>query len=395
MARPKKEETSGVSAPEAKAASAESALAFLKKLNPHASFIQDSKLANVNEFINTGNYVLNAMISKDLFGGVPDNKLCLFAGESTTGKTLICLKIAKEAQKRGKTILWFDSEFAITEALLESFGIDKEKFIIVPVRSIEGTRNTTVNFLREIEEKKQFGKYFIFLDSLGNMESELEDARIEDNKTSSDMGTKAKAIGSLLRNLNNWCGFTQTGCVVTNHVYEDTGDIMAKYKHIKPQPGGKKVMFIPSVSVQLTKVHADSEASEKELGGKGKALGQKKYAGQYIRALTVKNRFARPDIECMMYLSQNNGLLPLAGIAELAITLGAIVPEKDGSSVYIIKETGEKIGTIGKWCKNIDILNKLLEPMNKIIKSEWTYGKDDDGILLDGEDLSDEDGSTE
>lgn len=155
-------------------------------------------------------------------------------------------------------------------------------------------------------------------------------------------------------------------------------------------------MFIPSVSIQLTRLNADEEDASKEIGGSKKALGQKKYAGQFIQALSVKNRFCKRDIISNMYLDPNTGLHRLAGIAELAVTLEVVVPENDKSTKYIIKKTGEEIGTVSKWCKNEVILEKILPYMNEVIKREWSFGSEgEDGIVLDGSDLDDEDGAEE
>jgi RecA/RadA recombinase len=42
--------------------------------------------AEFGGFIDTGSYMLNAVLSGSIFGGVPDNKVTAFAGESATGK---------------------------------------------------------------------------------------------------------------------------------------------------------------------------------------------------------------------------------------------------------------------------------------------------------------------
>ena len=55
--------------------------------------------ANSSEFsgsIDTGSYILNAAISGSLYGGVPNNKISAFAGESATGKTFFVLGVLKQ-----------------------------------------------------------------------------------------------------------------------------------------------------------------------------------------------------------------------------------------------------------------------------------------------------------
>ena len=45
--------------------------------------------------IDSGSYSLNAALSGSIFGGVPNNKITAFAGESATGKTFFVLGIVK------------------------------------------------------------------------------------------------------------------------------------------------------------------------------------------------------------------------------------------------------------------------------------------------------------
>ena len=49
--------------------------------------------------IDTGSYVLNAVLSGSVYGGVPNNKVTAFAGESATGKTFFVLGVATQFLK--------------------------------------------------------------------------------------------------------------------------------------------------------------------------------------------------------------------------------------------------------------------------------------------------------
>lgn len=387
MAPPKKTEKAA-EAP--RPASASKALALLKASNPYTCFIADSKLSDVEEWIDTGNYVLNAMVSKDLTKGFPDNKVVLLGGENSTGKTLICLAAAKAAQKKGKIIIWVDTEFAITDAGLRNLGLDTEAFIHMPVKSIENCRNTLVNFLRQVEVDKEHGKYAIFIDSLANMESEMEDARIEKDNTSMDMGTKARAIGSLLRNLNNWCGFTRTACIVTNHIYDNPGDMMAKYNPVKNQSGGKKAGYIPSIVIQLSIRRVDGEDAKDELGGTAAVAGQHKFSGQFIDIYTVKNRFAKPYLKSSIFLSYDKGLSKYAGLGDLAETLGVVSRVTEKARNYHIVSTGEVIGSRKEWLNDKAVYEKLIPLINEKIAVAWKYNPADDENLETEEDTLDE-----
>ena len=46
----------------------------LKKINQFGQSLADSDFSRVNEWINTGNFHLNACLSGDIFKGIPDNR---------------------------------------------------------------------------------------------------------------------------------------------------------------------------------------------------------------------------------------------------------------------------------------------------------------------------------
>ena len=67
-----------------------SALDSIDKVNPFATYLNNNTLSHVGEWIDTGSYVLNAIISGSIHGGIPKGRVTMLAGESMTGKSLIC-----------------------------------------------------------------------------------------------------------------------------------------------------------------------------------------------------------------------------------------------------------------------------------------------------------------
>ena len=67
---------------------------IVKELNDVNTNFGDSGL-NSSEYsgtVDTGSYILNAVLSGSIYGGVPNNKILAFAGESATGKTFFALE---------------------------------------------------------------------------------------------------------------------------------------------------------------------------------------------------------------------------------------------------------------------------------------------------------------
>ena len=54
-----------------------------------------SEVESTEEFIDTGSYIFNSLVSGSVFGGVSRNKITAIAGESSTGKTFFSLAVVK------------------------------------------------------------------------------------------------------------------------------------------------------------------------------------------------------------------------------------------------------------------------------------------------------------
>ena len=55
---------------------------LLGKFQNDVELIEDSSYANIDEWIPTGSYILNATLSGSLFGGVPNRRSLCLAGDS-------------------------------------------------------------------------------------------------------------------------------------------------------------------------------------------------------------------------------------------------------------------------------------------------------------------------
>ena len=342
------------------------ALDSIDKINPFATYLQDSTLSRVGGWIDTGSYVLNAIVSGSIHGGIPKGRVTMMGGESMTGKTLFVLKILANAQKEGLIPVIFDTENAVDPEGAERIGLDISKVKYVPCVTIEQTRNALFKFLTAVKEKGLEGKFIIAIDSLGNLQSELEHSRMGKDSTSSDMGTKARAMKSLMQTCTNLGATTQTTILCTNHVYDDPSAMFPSIE--KHMPGGKSIVYLPSVTIQLARKPVKSD------GGKTMdaetAVGQKNYAGIIIRALTRKNRFIKQYLQGEMFLSFHTGLDRYYGLLDLAVGVGAVIQT---GSTYQLPD-GKKIGYYKNFRKDKDLWeNTILPVVEEKIKTEWAY----------------------
>lgn len=351
----------------------------INELDPYAKYLEES---NVQEWLDTGSLLLNALVSGSMYKGLPMGRLIQFAGPSQTYKTGFMMQIAASAQKAGKEILLFDTENAWTGESAKSFGLDVTRIKKSDNTCIESVKNIIHKFLSVVREKGKSGQFIIIIDSLANMQSVMDLKRMDKESESSDMGTRAKAIKALLTECTNSGSATNTPIIFTNHVYDNPTEMYPSLE--KNMPGGRSVIFLPSVIVQLArKLIKDGEVKADST----LAASQKNYSGVAIKALTVKNRFIKQYLEGEMYLSFSTGMDKYYGLLEIMKGMGVVI----GSGATYTDWEGNKLGYEKSFRKNKDLWeNKLLPELESRIGLHWKFGNLKDGEEFESDDIEDD-----
>ena len=164
---------------------------FLKKMkdvkeNIYSSIIEDGTIYDTNENICTGNLLLNAQLSGSMFKGIPSTCRLGLAGEKSTGKSFLALKIMENWLNSGETYYseYFETEGAIDKERMESRKIDTSRVIGNPVKFVEHVKEQAVRMIsayeKEVEVCKKDGydipRCLMILDSIGMLSTldELE-----------------------------------------------------------------------------------------------------------------------------------------------------------------------------------------------------------------------------
>ena len=354
-------------------------LEILDDGNPFATFLSQSTLSVIDKWIDTGSYVLNAIISgKIRGGGIPSGRVTMLYGESQTFKSSLVMKILANAQKQGMIPVIFDTENAVDPESAARLGLDTTKVKYVPTFNVEQCRNAIHKFLTSVKEKGQEGKFIIAIDSLGNLESQMEQSRIEKDSVAPDMGSRARAIKTLLRTVTQLSAITKTPVLITNHLYDNPAELHPSL--VKTMPGGKSVIYMPSVSVQLMRKPVKEDVVKSD--SSGLATFQRNYVGIIIRALTSKNRFIKPYLEGELYVSFTNGADKYHGLLDLAVGLGII--EQSGATYAF---NGEKLGYAKSFLNNTEFWeNDIIPLIEKKIAVEWAYSTAEDAESTEVED---------
>lgn len=336
----------------------------LDDYNPYSTYLSQSPLCNVTDWIDTGSKMMNAVISGSMYKGVPKGRVTLLAGESGVGKSYIGLKIAGNAQKKGMRVVMVDTENAIDANGARNLGCDPTTIKYFPAKSIEQVRNALFALFEKIEQTHTEGKVLVIIDSLANILSEMEVKRMGKDSASADMGTFAKSIKSLLKMCTIYGGLTQTTVIVTNHIYDNPNEMYPDL--VKCMSGGKACRYLPSVVLQLAK----RNIKEKDSGEADNAALGKGVAGIEMRCMCVKNRFIRPLVEGSLYLSWAHGLDEEYGTLDLAVALGVVLRR---GTVYDLYD-GTSLGFAKKFRKDKKLWEEKIYPeIEKRLPEVWGY----------------------
>ena len=286
--------------------------------NELAGVVSDGIVAgDVDGYIDTGSYILNALVSGDIYRGIPSNKITALAGESATGKTFFALGMVQKFLDDNPegNVVYFESESALTQEMLEDRGIDTSRILLVPVTTIEEFRTQAVNIIDGFDkQKKGDEKLFFVLDSLGMLSTIKETEDIGSGKNVRDM-TKAQVIKGTFRVLTLKLGKVGIPMIVTNHTYDVIGSMFPQ----KEMGGGSGLKYAASSIIYLSK--------KKEKDGKD-------VIGNIVKAKAAKSRLTKENaiVETRLYYDAR-GLDKYYGLLELGEKYGVF--ERKGNRIVV------------------------------------------------------------
>ena len=219
--------------------------------NEFGSKVSDGiEAGDVSTYVDTGSYILNALISGDIYGGIPSNKITALAGETATGKTFFVLGIVKQflADNPSGGVLYFESESALTKQMIEDRGIDSSRMIILPVSTIQEFTHQALKVVEKHMEGQEDRPLMMCLDSLGMLSTTKEVTDISEGKETKDM-TRAQLVKGAFRVLTLKLGKAGIPLLVTNHTYKQVGTMFPQ----DVMGGGSGIQYAASTIVFLSK----------------------------------------------------------------------------------------------------------------------------------------------
>ena len=284
------------------------------------------------DWVSTGSYALNYLISGDFNKGVPLGKVTVFAGESGAGKSYFAAgNIVRHAQEQGIYVVLIDSENALDQAWLEALGVDcdESKLLKLSMSMIDDVAKTISTFMTDYKamDEEDRPKVLFVIDSLGMLLTPTDVDQFNKGDMKGDMGRKPKALTSLVRNTVNMIGSCNVGLVCTNHTYasQDMFDPDDKIS------GGQGFIYASSIVVAMKKMKLkEDEAGNKISEVRGIRAGCK----------VMKTRYAKPFEGVQVKIPYETGMNPYSGLIELFEKKGLLV--KQGNRLKYVDLTGEE-----------------------------------------------------
>ena len=337
---------------------------FLKDIikstgNEYASLVEDGvEAGDVENFIDTGSYIFNALLSGSIHGGLPANKITALAGESATGKTYFLCGIVKNFLDANPDagVIYFESESAITKQMIVDRGIDAKRMVIVPVTTVQEFRTQAIRVLDTYLAQNEADRkpMFLCLDSLGMLSTTKEVEDTTDGKETRDM-TRAQVLKAAFRVLTLKLGKAKIPMVVTNHTYDVVGSMFPT----KEMGGGSGLKYAASSIIYLSK--------KKEKDGT-EVVGNIVHCKNHKSRLTVENKMVDVRLTYDKGLDKYYGLLELAEKYDIFKKVSTRYELPDGS-----KQFGKTILNDPETYFTDEIMSKLDESASK----EFKYGGED------------------
>jgi RecA/RadA recombinase len=340
-------------------------------------------LAKVTEYLSTGSYAINRVLSGSIYNGFPVGRISTIAGESQSGKSLLVANTIIEALKNNKVdiVYIFDSEGGVLVDYFKSNNVDMTKINHIPVISLEQCAVKMLNLYDTLVEARQDWlndpdnndeiRALVVLDSIGGLSSDklINDA-VKKDQMVADMGSSAKLRNNLMRGLMMRVPMSNATLLIVNHIYDDPSAGMFGASKIKQMGGGRGLVYSSHVILQCDKLLVKSNNDDFITGEEKDDDTLGFYKGNRLRFFVVKSRVAKPAFQATVFLSFDHGFNKWDGLVEDATNWGYIQDVRGG---VIVPSYSDKRITRKELITNDEIWNTFINDFEKKSIEKMSY----------------------
>lgn len=236
----------------------------------------------VNFWLPSGILGLDLIVSEGK--GIPGGKMVEVYGDAASGKTALCLSLARQMQKRGGTVVWLDAEAGLSVSLAKNLiRVDLDNNFIY---KMPDTLEDAIEAIEKIGVHAASNDIptLIVLDSIAALQTKTQSIDSDKDFTGIKrvMGSAANVISwfgsrGILRKIAG----SKVVLVIVNQTR--TNLVMKPGFFTGPTqttPGGKAISFYSRLRLEVSK-----KDLKKDIGGKSTVIGR------LIKIKTVKNSF--------------------------------------------------------------------------------------------------------
>lgn len=283
-----------------------------------AAILSKSKFFMDKDMIPTNVPIINVALSGDLNGGLTPG-LTMWAGPSKHFKSAFSLLMAKSYLDKYKdsALLFYDSEFGTPRSYFDSFKIDMDRVLHVPITDIEQLKFDIMNQITNLERGDRL---IIVIDSIGNLASKKEVEDALEQKSAADM-TRAKQMKSLFRMVTPHLTLKNIPMIVVNHTYKEIG------LYPKDIVGGGTGSYYSADNIFIIGRQQEKEGTE--------------VVGYNFIINVEKSRYVKEKSKIPVTVSFDGGISKWSGLLDLALESGHVFKPSNGWYSKMNPATGE------------------------------------------------------
>lgn len=351
------------------------------------------------DFIDTGSYPLNAILSGSIKKGLPDNRNVMFAGEPATGKTFFTLRICKKAAEAGYFICYFDTEGEKDEELFANFGfkgrgIDYEIFKVKTVEKLRVEIYGMINSYKEYfnsldpnsDEYINRSKFLFVIDSISYLTSDSEERNLEKGEVKDNLKLN-KQLKALMRDITIDMNICKIPLITINHVYE----LMDKVANSATIDAGKKISggsggaYGASAIILLKTKESKTEErvySDRDNGTVAKTVVK----GNFFNCKAIKSRYVRKGSDVDIYVDFSTGIAKNFGLQRFCegTLVEPINRGSKGKYYKLICKPKDENGEYPEVKSYVSEIPSLIDEIDLVVRKTFQFGNevDENGELV-------------
>jgi len=273
----------------------------------HTEVLSQSEFFAQKEQIVTDVPMLNVALSGSLSGGISSG-LTVLAGPSKHFKTSFALKIASAYLKADPeaVMMFYDSEFGSPQSYFETFDIDLDRVLHIPITNVEELKFDIIAQLEGIDKKE---KVIIVIDSIGNLASKKEMEDTLNEKSVADM-SRAKALKGLFRMTTPYLTMKNIPLLAVNHTYKEIGLFP------KDIVGGGTGIYYSADNIWI-------------IGRRQNKTGTEVTGYDFIVNVD-KSRYVKEKSKIPISVSWDGGIDEMSGLLDIAMAGGWVIKPSNG-----------------------------------------------------------------